>query len=143
MTRALHTLSAYLLILQNSSRYEFSGGQIENVVRRMMVDAVLYGRNLTGKTDISSSEKEQNPSTTPVISSASAVERMPKRGFQEVAGMEELKTLITESFINVLNNREIAQASLCYVMPEYSVIICHLVCTSMQNVGQYMTKMLK
>lgn len=119
MTRASHTLSAYLLIFQNSSRYEFSGGQIENVVRRMMVDAILYGRNLTGKTDILSSEKEQNPSTAPVDSSASAVERMPKRRFQEVAGMEELKTLITESFINVLNNREIAQASLCCAMPDY------------------------
>lgn len=89
----------------------------------MMVDAVLYGRNLTGKTDILSSEKEQNPSTTPVGSSASAVERMPKRGFQEVAGMEGLKTLITESFINVLNNCEIAQASLCYAMLDYPAIM--------------------
>lgn len=33
-----------------------------------------------------------------------------KRGFKDVAGMEELKKLITESFINVLNNQEMAKA---------------------------------
>lgn len=41
-----------------ASRYEFSGGQIENVVRRMMVDAVLYGRNLTGKEVIAACDEE-------------------------------------------------------------------------------------
>lgn len=33
----------------------------------------------------------------------------PKRGFKDVAGMEELKRFVTESFINVLNNRELAR----------------------------------
>lgn len=33
-----------------------------------------------------------------------------KCGFDNVAGMEDLKKLITESFINVLNNQEIAKA---------------------------------
>lgn len=33
-----------------------------------------------------------------------------KLGFKDVAGMEGLKTMITESFINVLNNRECAKA---------------------------------
>lgn len=35
---------------------------------------------------------------------------LPKRGFGDVAGMEELKQLVTEIFINVLNNRELAKA---------------------------------
>ena len=32
------------------------------------------------------------------------------RGFQDVAGMDELKQLVTEGFINVLNNQECAKA---------------------------------
>ena len=32
-------------------------------------------------------------------------------GFKDVAGMDELKQLVTEGFINVLNNRECAQAT--------------------------------
>lgn len=32
------------------------------------------------------------------------------RGFKDVAGMDELKELVTEGFINVLNNRECAKA---------------------------------
>lgn len=41
-----------------SSRYDFSGGQIENVARRMMVDAMLYGRTLTGKEIVSVCDEE-------------------------------------------------------------------------------------
>lgn len=41
-----------------ASRYDFSGGQIENVARRMMVDAMLYGRTLTGKEVISVCDEE-------------------------------------------------------------------------------------
>lgn len=66
----------------------------------------------TGKPEAASSEnkKEQKSSSAPMGSSGSTTEKKPKRGFKDVAGMDELKTLITESFINVLNNREIAQA---------------------------------
>lgn len=42
-----------------ASRYDFSGGQIENVARRMMVDAILYGRTLTGKEVVSACDEEQ------------------------------------------------------------------------------------
>lgn len=41
-----------------ASRYDFSGGQIENAVRRMMIDAILYGRTLTGKDVISVCDEE-------------------------------------------------------------------------------------
>lgn len=41
-----------------ASRYDFSGGQIENVARRMMIDAILYGRTLTGKEVISACDEE-------------------------------------------------------------------------------------
>lgn len=41
-----------------ASRYDFNGGQIENVVRRMLVDAMLYGRTLTGKEVISVCDEE-------------------------------------------------------------------------------------
>lgn len=41
-----------------ASRYDFSGGQIENVARRMMVDAILYGRTLTGKEVVSACDEE-------------------------------------------------------------------------------------
>lgn len=37
-------------------------------------------------------------------------------GFKDVAGMDELKTLVIEGFINVLNNRECAEA-FCIVPP--------------------------
>lgn len=65
-----------------------------------------------GKSDSASSEgkKEQQSSTTPIGSAGSTIVKKPKRGFKDVAGMDELKAFITESFINVLNNREIAQA---------------------------------
>lgn len=45
---------------------------------------------------------------------AEATEVQPKKqttnGFRDVAGMDELKQLVTEGFINVLNNRECAKA---------------------------------
>lgn len=64
---------------------------------------------LAGVPDTASSEdkKEQQSSTSTI---GSTTVKKSKRGFKDVAGMEELKNLITESFINVLNNREIAQA---------------------------------
>ena len=64
----------------------------------------------TGKSRTASSEdkKEQKASSAPMGSSGSTTEKRQKRGFKDVAGMDELKTFITESLINVLNNREIA-----------------------------------
>ncbi|MBQ0058007.1 MAG: ATP-binding protein [Bacteroidales bacterium] len=66
----------------------------------------------SGRTDTASSEdkKDQQSSGAPIDPTCSASEKSRKHGFQDVAGMEALKSLITESFINVLNNREIAQA---------------------------------
>ena len=37
-------------------------------------------------------------------------EQKARHGFEDVAGMDELKQLVTEGFINVLNNRECAKA---------------------------------
>lgn len=42
-----------------AARYEFSGGQIENVARRMMVDSILYGRELTCAEVISVCDEEK------------------------------------------------------------------------------------
>ena len=56
-------------------------------------------------------QKEAEPA--PMKAEAAKKEDSPKiegRGFSEVAGMEDLKQLVTEGFINVLNNRECAQA---------------------------------
>lgn len=51
-------------------------------------------------------KKEQEPTPAQVPDAAA---NQSKRGFKNVAGMEELKALVTESFINVLNNRELAK----------------------------------
>ena len=48
--------------------------------------------------------------TTVRQESVQQVPQKEKRGFKDVAGMEELKQLVTEGFINVLNNRECAKA---------------------------------
>ena len=48
-------------------------------------------------------ENHAAPAHTPHVAGM-----QPKRGFKDVAGMEELKRFVTESFINVLNNRELA-----------------------------------
>ena len=42
-----------------SKRYDFSGGQIENVARRLMVDAILYGNKISGKEIVSACEEER------------------------------------------------------------------------------------
>lgn len=42
-----------------AARYEFSGGQIENVARRMMVDTILYDRELTCAEVISVCDEEK------------------------------------------------------------------------------------
>jgi transitional endoplasmic reticulum ATPase len=57
---------------------------------------------------------EEEEKTIPQRVSAKKETKQPARkkarGFGDVAGMEELKRLVTEGFINVLNNRECAKA---------------------------------
>lgn len=57
---------------------------------------------------------EKKEQITPVEVETQAEVKSPmrkdKHGFCEVAGMDELKQLVTEGFINVLNNRECAKA---------------------------------
>ncbi len=51
-----------------------------------------------------SKEKTQTAETTE--QSPSVDQKNERKGFSEVAGMDELKRLVTEGFINVLNNQE-------------------------------------
>lgn len=39
-------------------RYDFNGGQIENVARRIMVDSILYGRTISGQELVSICDRE-------------------------------------------------------------------------------------
>lgn len=59
-------------------------------------------------------QPEHKEQEAPVRVAASQKENKPKQkggsGFKDVAGMDELKQLVTEGFINVLNNRECAEA---------------------------------
>jgi len=52
--------------------------------------------------------RQGNSATT--LPAAVPVNKPQKLGFKDVAGMEKLKTLITESFINVLNHPDCAKA---------------------------------
>jgi len=57
---------------------------------------------------------EKKEQTAPVKVTAEKENKRPERkdvhGFRDVAGMDELKQLVTEGFINVLNNQECAKA---------------------------------
>ena len=53
-------------------------------------------------------EKEKNK-TTPAKSESKVSSKKKTYGFKDVAGMDELKKLVTKGFINVLNNREYAE----------------------------------
>lgn len=57
---------------------------------------------------------EKDNETTPAMATASVnsstAGHNKGHGFSDVAGMDELKQLVTEGFINVLNNRECAKA---------------------------------
>lgn len=55
-------------------------------------------------------EKEGKPKHVSAKKETKQPARKKARGFGDVAGMEELKQLVTEGFINVLNNRECAKA---------------------------------
>lgn len=56
--------------------------------------------------------EKQSASVKPTITAIDLPksEKKSKKGFQDVAGMDELKQLVTEGFINVLNNQECAKA---------------------------------
>lgn len=58
-------------------------------------------------------EKKEDKDTSKSPSAKQEVKEPVKKkvyGFKDVAGMDELKQLVTEGFINVLNNRECAEA---------------------------------
>ena len=58
--------------------------------------------------------RHQAEDVAPARAAAAKKENTPKThagsGFQDVAGMDELKQLVMEGFINVLNNKECAKA---------------------------------
>lgn len=59
------------------------------------------------------SSKENERKVTPMSASSKCEDKEPTKkrfGFNDVAGMDELKELVTEGFINVLKNRECAKA---------------------------------
>jgi len=57
---------------------------------------------------------EKKEQTAPIKVATEKENKRPERndahGFRDVAGMDELKQLVTEGFINVLNNQECAKA---------------------------------
>ena len=64
-------------------------------------------------TTVQTAAKEEEKAPQRAAEAQTPVKETSKKshhGFQDVAGMEELKQLITEGFINVLNNQECAKA---------------------------------
>lgn len=55
-------------------------------------------------------EEKENTKTMPAKSVSKVSAKKKVYGFKDVAGMDELKKLVTEGFINVLKNRECAEA---------------------------------
>ena len=55
-------------------------------------------------------ETEPAPVRAEVAQKESKPTKNEGRGFRDVAGMDDLKRLVIEGFINVLNNRECAKA---------------------------------
>jgi transitional endoplasmic reticulum ATPase len=55
-------------------------------------------------------EVEKMPATAVAKADDKPIAKVTRNGFKDVAGMDELKQLVTEGFINVLNNRECAKA---------------------------------
>lgn len=68
--------------------------------------------NKSPKKEDSSTESENKGSSQSPSAHTEAKGKAKKKvcGFKDVAGMDELKTLVIEGFINVLNNRECAEA---------------------------------
>lgn len=55
-------------------------------------------------------EVEKIPAAAVAKADDKPIAKVTRNGFKDVAGMDELKQLVTEGFINVLNNRECAKA---------------------------------
>lgn len=66
-------------------------------------------RKMTGS-NASQSEEEKTLDKPTVAKENVKQAKKPCHGFQDVAGMDELKQLVTEGFINVLKNQECAKA---------------------------------
>lgn len=66
-------------------------------------------RRISGNQTLKQTVKE-TPRATSAKSENTRIVKKNSCGFKDVAGMDELKRLVTEGFINVLNNRECAKA---------------------------------
>lgn len=70
-------------------------------------------RHITSISSDTTNKTRESSSHTPSATPKAEEKRIfnpSKHGFTDIAGMDQLKQLITESFINVLNNRECAEA---------------------------------
>ncbi len=66
-----------------------------------------YLRMTSGhRTSTTRKSKEKTQTAETPEQSSSVNKKSERKGFNEVAGMDELKRLVTEGFINVLNNKE-------------------------------------
>lgn len=66
-------------------------------------------RKMTGGKPVQA-EVEKMPAAAVAKADDKPVAKPTRNGFKDVAGMDDLKQLVTEGFINVLNNRECAKA---------------------------------
>ena len=66
-------------------------------------------RKMTGGKPVQA-EVEKMSTTAVAKADDKPVAKATRNGFKDVAGMDDLKQLVTEGFINVLNNRECAKA---------------------------------
>ena len=66
-------------------------------------------RKMTGGKTVQT-EVEKMPAAAVAKADDKPITKVTRNGFKDVAGMDELKQMVTEGFINVLNNRECAKA---------------------------------
>lgn len=66
-------------------------------------------RKMTGGKPVQA-EVEKMSATAVAKADDRPIAKVTRNGFKDVAGMDDLKQLVTEGFINVLNNRECAKA---------------------------------
>ena len=67
-------------------------------------------RKMTGKAPCQKEGDKALDRPTPAKAASGPARKDCRHGFQDVAGMDELKQMVTEGFINVLNNQECAKA---------------------------------
>ncbi len=67
-------------------------------------------RKLTTGTVVNKTEQSGPVQSLTVMHESTPSERGMQKGFNDVAGMDDLKLLVTEGFVNVLKNRECAKA---------------------------------